>query len=651
MDLLLPDDLLAVLRLSLDTATARANPPPNKDDELFDPKSPQLRKLVEQILFSRWFVVTYYGVFAAVIIVAAVGHWSTRWRRSHRRRRESEDASDTPSSGSSSTTLRDVDEDTFKTLASEDTPLLRHRKNTSSLRRRWTSFCTYQPKPTFALTAPANHLPANGTTLTILSLFAVNLFYLFFHTPISIPMLFAFADRAGLCFVMNLPVLYVLAAKTNQPLQYLTGWSYEGLNIFHRRLGEWMTVLAALHGAGMMGVWYTLLRPLHFSLERFLSSRVILLGIFALVAYLAIYVTSIGWMRYLCYEKFLVLHIVLQVAALVLLFFHHHDARPYVIASFAVWTFDRICMRLFWSTRKFVATLQIAPDKTTVLLFCDIQIADNKSVLRTNITQGWKPSQHVFITVPGIGWRHRLQAHPFTIASPAPCSVLPGSSWPLQLTIRAQDGFSKDLLEYAEFHQHTEILIDGPYGSTDALEASRAADRVCLVAGGSGVAVTYPLAWDLNVSQTPQSIVSSRTVYKNGKKVVSPIASIANLSNADQVTQLWVRRDGSSNAWITWYPRHEEVRHQECVSTMTTTPEDETVVDLITSRFETGDMHMRPDLYLELKNWVQSRLSGEEKLVVVVSGPDGLVRDVRNSVALLQKGGHDIAVHVEKFGW
>jgi hypothetical protein len=41
--------------------------------------------------------------------------------------------------------------------------------------------------------------------------------------------IFILADRAGLMFVVNLPVLYVLAAKTNQPIKLLTGWSYEGL--------------------------------------------------------------------------------------------------------------------------------------------------------------------------------------------------------------------------------------------------------------------------------------------------------------------------------------------------------------------------------------------------------------------------------------
>ncbi|KAK2073433.1 hypothetical protein P8C59_007718 [Phyllachora maydis] len=43
-----------------------------------------------------------------------------------------------------------------------------------------------------------------------------------------------YADRAALVFVANLPLLYLLSAK-NQPVKFLTGRSYETLNLFHRR--------------------------------------------------------------------------------------------------------------------------------------------------------------------------------------------------------------------------------------------------------------------------------------------------------------------------------------------------------------------------------------------------------------------------------
>jgi hypothetical protein len=41
----------------------------------------------------------------------------------------------------------------------------------------------------------------------------------------------------------------------------------------------------------------------------------------------------------------------------------------------------------------------------------------------------------------------------------------------------------------------------------------------------------------------------------------------------------------------------------------------------------------------------------KESICLIVSGPDGLVRDVRNVAARLVKEGWNVEVWVEKFGW
>lgn len=68
----------------------------------------------------------------------------------------------------------------------------------------------------------------------------------------------------------------------------------------------------------------------------------------------------------------------------------------------------------------------------------------------------------------------------------------------------------------------------------------------------------------------------------------------------------------------------------------------------------------RPDVRDVLQGWVDvdgGGGGGEERgrrstmTGVVVSGPDGLVRDVRNVCAGLIWSGEDVSVQVEKFGW
>ena len=56
----------------------------------------------------------------------------------------------------------------------------------------------------------------------------------------------------------------------------------------------------------------------------------------------------------------------------------------------------------------------------------------------------------------------------------------------------------------------------------------------------------------------------------------------------------------------------------------------------------------RPDVRAVVGAWASE---GSGSAAVVVSGPEGMVRDVRNGCAGLVARGVDIRVQVEKFGW
>ena len=668
-----------------------------------DPENPAVRRLIEQILFSRRFIPTYYIAILGVILLFAVLHVGrkiTIWRRTRSplHGADLETKQSQPQSGvqgddggsssvasSSSSTLQGSQSPPVKGPANsppdERTFLLGHEQAKISDRRfrnRLKAFLAYQPGPISAITSSTNVLPDNGTSLVIILFLALNVFYLFYHTPLSIPMLFAFADRAGLCFVANLPVLYTLSAKNNQPIKWLTGWSYEGLNIFHRRLGEWMITLALLHTIGMFGVWYTLLRPAHFTLLRFLSSKVILLGLFTFLAYVVIWATSTGIARQFYYEYFLGLHISVQVGALVLLFFHHSGSRPYVLAALAIWVIDRILLRMILSPVNIRAELKVATDEETVLLFCDIPVRKACSTRlrpQRHILQGWRPGQHVFVTIPALGPGHKLQAHPFTIASPAPPSGH-GDTWPMQLIIRAKDGFSRRLVNFAKSQASTEnnveVILDGPYGSNDTLEAIRTADRVCLFAGGSGIAVTCPYAWTLLVRGEPQALVrqspgsDARALAGESLPAIRPDHHLFKPRD-EEFHHLWVRSSWLHELWLVFHPASASmINHNgeiERKIANSNPSERASVGSLFTwtpyniPTQESGAG--RPDLVWELRKWVEVNVCEPQSKVVekarsvcvVVSGPDGMVRDVRNAAAGLIAEGWNIEVHVEKFGW
>ncbi|OAL49572.1 hypothetical protein IQ07DRAFT_568601 [Pyrenochaeta sp. DS3sAY3a] len=645
-----------ILRFAL-TATASTAPPwqdGQADDgwgtkgggDLVDPddpgKDPRFRKLVEAILFGRRFLKTYNLVLLGVLLIFTAWHWGEELALRRRKRRQAavkDDADDASRaedqdawSSSSSTVEGNVtppDAAGLKKLAAqpfnsdETSPLLSSRavkKKTPLLWRPFyvlKAFLQYQPRP---IPVFNKTLPTNAVLLFVLAWTGLIVFYNVYRMPFEPMYLFVFADRCGIVFICNLPLLYLLAAK-NQPIQFLTGYSYESLNIFHRRVGEVLCFEALLHFLGMVLTWYGLLRHLGFTLAKFIFNRVVLLGLAAFIAYELIYFTSLGSFRQRWYEIFLALHIVLQVAGLVFLWFHHYTSRPYVGISLAIFLIDRLVYRLWLKSSTHPATLTVLEDEETILLSANWEVShQTRALAPSNMKHGWKPNEHIFISVPALSRKHAIQSHPFTIFSAAPSFTTPASdpthAW-FTLLIRAQSepGFTHTLLRHARLNPQTRIRLDGPYGSSHALDILSTSSTAVLIAGGSGIAVAYPLLYAL---LCPAALND-------------PEAAASTVPPKRAVKLLWVTHAPDHRLWV------PEPKLKELVDWGL-----ELLIPPPTS------LAGRPDVRGLLEGWVQE---GEGRAGVVVSGPDGLVRDVRNAVAGLVWRGRDVYVQVEKFGW
>jgi len=604
----------------------------------------RFKKVIDSILFSKKFILTYQLVLIALLLAFTVVHWSSRlqpWRRKRRilaartarsgGRDETEvtfegkggvlvQSRSSGSSSSSSTLAEDtMIEDTILERPNEQTSLLRKPRSINAAMRRYVfisklkAWVVYQPRPIPILNKT---LPSNGASLAVVAFIGLQIFYTFFNTPLSLSMLFVFADRTSLLFVANLPLLYLFAAK-NQPLKLLTGYSYEGLNIIHRRLGEVMCLLALLHSIGMIGVWYTILRPVGMTLVKFLLMKMILLGIGAFVAYELIYFTSLGSFRQRWYELFLGLHVILQAAALILVWFHHHGSRPYVGAALAIFLIDRLVYRMFIKRKTTSASLRVMEDEKTVALCTQVSLGKQRSVLSylcgtSNIAGGWKTTEHVFLTVPSLAHKHIIQAHPFTVASKAPSAN--DQEARLELLIRAQNGFSADLLRYARNHHKAAIKLDGPYGSQSAFHMLRDSDNAIVVAGGSGIAVTWPL-----ISSLLESL---------GK---NDLENLRKATDARRLLFVWVIREQSHLSWLS----REKLETLEARGVTVKIPP------------RTAD-NGHPDVAGLIADWVDGCRG---RTGVVASGPDGLNRSVRNTCSSLIRNGYDVNVEIEKFGW
>lgn len=500
------------------------------------------------------------------------------------------------------------------------------------VKRRVHYWLEYQPRP---LPLVKRTLPSNATSIFVIVWVGINVFFHLYQVHLlDLKYFFCFADRAGFVFIVNLPLLYLLAAK-NQPIKVLTGRSYEALNVFHRRVGEWMCFEAAVHFVSMV-VWrFAPIKPAWLDGEggakAYFTHPLILLGIAAFVAYELLYFTSLGSFRQRWYEIFLASHVVLQIVALVFLYLHFHTARPYVLASLAIFLLDRLVWRFGMKTTTMTTDLTVLPDGETIMMSANwdkpASVGSWFSWPRHNIAHGWKPTDHIFLTVPALGRKHAFQAHPFTIASAAPVSKdrtgrdhgQPIHCW-LNLLIRAQKGFTADLLCYAHRHHSATVRLDGPYGSSHALDMLLASENAILVAGGSGIAVTFPLVWALLMGEGLDEDIHNGVVAMRGKK------------RHQRVRMMWIVHSDEHRYWLP----------------------NSTLDDLVAAGLDfivppSTAVAGRPDVVGTVERWIEEANDGET--AVVVSGPDGLNRMVRNTCARAIGQGANVRLAVEKFGW
>ncbi|KAI0166634.1 hypothetical protein GGR57DRAFT_32673 [Xylariaceae sp. FL1272] len=599
------------------------------------PQDPQrleyVRQLIKLLLEGRDIIAAYNIALLLILLMFSVSHFYRKTRLRRRIRAIEEDLNghdpdrhhkvpgETGSStGSSSSSTLDgtapfssrLNPKVDINLDLERQPLLKNRnegldpdrasKQTVSTAIR--SWFMYQPAP---IPIVKRNLPSNLTSLFVVAWVCLNVFFHFYLMPFELKYFFIFADRSGYVFIVNLPLLYLLAAK-NQPLKFLTGRSYEALNIFHRRVGEFMCFQAVVHFVGML-IWRLWISPDWLKggdFREYITHPLILLGIGAFVSYEMLYFTSLASFRERWYELFLASHVILQIAALAFLWLHFHTSRPYVYASLAIFFVDRIVWRIGLKSTTVQADLEILEDGETILLSAEWDLPRSKNAIwpfRQNALLGWYPADHVFISVPELGGSNALQAHPFTIASAAPSGGNTHIS--LNLLIRTYTGFTCELLQHARSHSSIRVRMDGPYGSSDPLDTLRASRNTILVAGGSGIAVVFPLICHLAKTQ-------------NGKR---------------KMHLLWIIHSGTQRSWVP----NEKLDELRRLGVHVTIPEPTA---------EAG----RPDVSAYVSDIVGD---SQTETGVVVSGPDGLNRSVRNICAKEIRRGSNINLRVEKFGW
>ncbi|EPS40849.1 hypothetical protein H072_5267 [Dactylellina haptotyla CBS 200.50] len=440
---------------------------------------------------------------------------------------------------------------------------------------------------------------------------------------------FLMADRWGIIFAMNQPLNYLLAAKTS-PIKYLTGWSYEQHVIFHMAVSVMSLYSSLFHFAGMYGVYRMFIAPTGQTFLDILTHRDILFGVLSFTSFWIFGFLSTDKVRSKSYELFLTCHIIFSGLAMSCLYFHHKTTRIYVVWAMIIWIVDRIVYRAYrkrWTAEATVKVLDESTVRVTMKNFggTNRQLTNGSTAARGGNWK-WEPASHVFLTVPG--WS-RFQAHPFTILSAPAGHDLDfdgeAGQWEGKdtvLVVRKLEGFTAGLFDMADSEMKVNVVVDGPYGSNHARETLRDCQKCIFIAGGSGIAVVWPLMCEVIRRETEKAKV------RKIKKM--------------KIVLMWLVMEEKHHRWC-----KEELEELERAERAMPRELEVEVRKYVTR----GPSGFRPDLATEITNIVEDDTGTERKSGVVVCGPDGMVRQVRSTGYDLLWKGRDVEIMAEKFGW
>ncbi|KAJ8516400.1 hypothetical protein ONZ45_g6280 [Pleurotus djamor] len=303
------------------------------------------------------------------------------------------------------------------------------------------------------------------------------------------------ANTAGNVAATQLSVVAALGTRNNV-ISWLTGVSFDKLNLLHRMTARALCILGWVHGAGrmMLGIQGAVGWSHPFTQA----------GLLASIAFTILCLLSIRPIRNFGYEAFLILHFLLVFIVVLSSYFHaeEFDLGYFVWPAFVIWGLDRLI--------QFVRTLAINAKyfprgrkphdldaKVDVLSPHFLRL----TLRRPNFFH-WRPGQSAFLTLPSVSTLP-FETHPFTISTvdgptdrdeASEKANEPSQGKELSFLIRVRRGFTERLLNAAGKEETMKVLVDGPYSSPPWL---RGFDTVVLIAGGSGVAFTLPMLLDL----------------------------------------------------------------------------------------------------------------------------------------------------------
>lgn len=434
------------------------------------------------------------------------------------------------------------------------------------------------------------------------------------------------ADRTGIMSFYNMVLLWLLAGR-NDVVLWLTGWNYPSLNLFHRWTARVAVVQALVHSAG-----YVYLRWGKFWLtmpERYWWS-----GVYGMLAMGALIPLSLLPLRRWSYEIFLLLHIGLSAAFLVLMVIHTDmfGYDPFVWLCVGIWLFDRI-LRL---VRVTVLSYRTLGARNAVGVVTALEPGLMRLSVETSVPISPRPGDYYFLYSP-----HSLtpwENHPFTLASwekrrdrtTLHFLIAPQGGWTGRLRKRIEAAAVKDsessLLVTAP-EARLRVLLEGPYGTRDPIDEY---DHILLLAGGSGIAAILPYVYALGQASDGMA----------RKRRVSVVWTVRNAAYAADILSHELAPERTSHISLDLYLTQEEPASARAFLANLDVMLDSGYGAVTAS--EVGNRDRRDVVFTKGRPPIRDllgaqieALSGdtESRLAVLACGPGAMMDDLRADIA------------------
>lgn len=382
-------------------------------------------------------------------------------------------------------------------------------------------------------------------------------------------------------------------------------------------------------------------------LQRRLFAPVVFAGVVAFAAMNMMTSTAAATIRRYSYRVFFVTHLFGAFAIPPLVFFHAKSSRLFMAKAIIVFIIDLGVRR--YRTVRALSKLETIPG--TNLIKISASIPQQKVQAFHS-----RPGSHIYLSVPAAArpgasptsreaLLFEFLFNPFTVAS------VNEETGDLTLVARQLDGpLTRHLGSFANADSGIDddevpLCIEGPYGAAslhfDKLIGSTV-DRVLLISGGVGATFTVPIY---------QAILQ-----ENPNAKVQLVWSIRGAGDAAWATvaETSVLDDPNVHIYQTGDALNSESTGPMAGLPAETNPEGEMEMNAIQRdrrrNLVAGEhSRRRPDLRKIVDDFF--RLGAEERVAVLVCGPETMGREVREYVGAWVKRGREVVWHNEGFGW